>query len=687
MVGAGPGDPELITLKGRRLLQRADLIAYDDLIHPQILAFAPTHCRLLPVGYRGKVHDEHRDDQNKSSESPVSPQTSVHGPLVHPEILKALAQGQCVVRLKCGDPMIFGRSGEEAAILRQHGFSCVYIPGITAAFGAAASAGIPLTDRRLASSVTLMTGHRGASHLPDDKPKVAGNPDGTLAIYMPRKHLKGLCQDLIEKGWDPETPLAFVAAATTPSQRIHRSTIKCLDGLQDTLGSHLPGLALIGSTVGLGREGEGLQDPGATLPLRGMRVVILRSHGGPSRLAPRLRRLGADVIGFPLMTPVPVPVQDVDPAFLVDESSPWDQILLRRVLDAKMFLQSISHFGIDLRQMPLKKKWVTTNQNVKSYLFNMGIQTELLPKSVPLDPLRTLVSCSSEEKTLKGIPWPCYSFQKRAVRIKAPEPDLWIVPHHKALDIFLSFDPKSYFSQESWADKPWIALGPSLAQRLLGLGVKEVHQADSLAGVVERVRVLRENVPKNESVVLRGSPNRTEATRTHNNKGQIIVYTGQGKGKTTAALGLVFRAMGYGRKVGVVQFIKGKWPTGERRFAASLPTLDFYVMGKGFTWDSDDLAQDRALARKAWDKSKDLIQSGLYDVVILDEITYVINYGFVEIAEVVATLAAKPPGVSVILTGRKAHPTLLEIADVVTEMQEVKHPFKSGQRAQQGLDY
>jgi cob(I)alamin adenosyltransferase len=145
--------------------------------------------------------------------------------------------------------------------------------------------------------------------------------------------------------------------------------------------------------------------------------------------------------------------------------------------------------------------------------------------------------------------------------------------------------------------------------------------------------------------------------------------------------------MGYGRKVGVVQFIKGKWPTGERRFAASLPNLDFYVMGKGFTWDSDDLSQDRALARKAWDKSKDLIQSGQYDVVILDEITYVINYGFVEVAEVVATLVARPQGVSVILTGRKAHPILLEIADVVTEMQEVKHPFKSGHKAQQGLDY
>jgi cob(I)alamin adenosyltransferase len=171
-------------------------------------------------------------------------------------------------------------------------------------------------------------------------------------------------------------------------------------------------------------------------------------------------------------------------------------------------------------------------------------------------------------------------------------------------------------------------------------------------------------------------------------KGQIIVYTGQGKGKTTAALGLMFRALGHAHQVAVVQFIKGKWPTGERKAAAEfLPELEFHVMGKGFTWDSDDLSQDRRMARSAWDKARQLIETGGHQVVILDEVTYVTNYGFVELREILSCLSNRPKNVSVVLTGRRAHPDLVAMADVVTEMQEIKHPFKSGTKAQKGLDF
>jgi cob(I)alamin adenosyltransferase len=169
--------------------------------------------------------------------------------------------------------------------------------------------------------------------------------------------------------------------------------------------------------------------------------------------------------------------------------------------------------------------------------------------------------------------------------------------------------------------------------------------------------------------------------------GLLVVYTGHGKGKTTAALGMVFRALGSGLRVTVVQFIKGKWKTGERTFAEALPQLRFHVMGLGFTWLSDDLSRDRAAARAAWQVARDELSSGHRDLVVLDELTYAFHYGFVSLAEVLDALRARPTGVHVVITGRDAPPELLEVADLVTEMQLIKHPFERGDKARRGVDF
>lgn len=169
--------------------------------------------------------------------------------------------------------------------------------------------------------------------------------------------------------------------------------------------------------------------------------------------------------------------------------------------------------------------------------------------------------------------------------------------------------------------------------------------------------------------------------------GLLIVYTGHGKGKTTAALGTVFRALGRGMRVAVVQFIKGKWKTGERTFAESLPGLEFHVMGKGFTWESDDLSRDKAAARAAWETARGFIESKERDLVVLDEITYAFHYGFLALDDVVATLRGRPQNVHVIVTGRNAPDALIEAADLVTEMRPVKHPFEHGVPAQIGIDF
>lgn len=171
-------------------------------------------------------------------------------------------------------------------------------------------------------------------------------------------------------------------------------------------------------------------------------------------------------------------------------------------------------------------------------------------------------------------------------------------------------------------------------------------------------------------------------------KGLIVVHTGHGKGKTTAALGLAFRALGHGLPVCIIQFIKGTWKYGElysaKRFA---DLLEFHVVGEGFTWKSKDEERDRRAAREGWRLARARIEGGGHHLVILDEFTYALNYGMVDVDEAIDALQHKPERLHVLVTGRNAPAALVEIADLVTEMREVKHPFKSGIKAQKGIEF
>jgi cob(I)alamin adenosyltransferase len=173
-------------------------------------------------------------------------------------------------------------------------------------------------------------------------------------------------------------------------------------------------------------------------------------------------------------------------------------------------------------------------------------------------------------------------------------------------------------------------------------------------------------------------------------KGLIIVHTGKGKGKSTAAFGMVFRCIAHGMPCAVVQFIKGGMATGERdliqRHFAEI--CAFHTMGEGFTWETQDRSRDIAMAQAAWEKAKELIRDPANRMVLLDEINIALRYDYVDIAEVVAFLRdEKPPMTHVVLTGRNAKDELIEIADLVTEMELVKHPFRSGIKAQIGVEY
>lgn len=171
-------------------------------------------------------------------------------------------------------------------------------------------------------------------------------------------------------------------------------------------------------------------------------------------------------------------------------------------------------------------------------------------------------------------------------------------------------------------------------------------------------------------------------------KGLLIVNTGPGKGKSTAAFGLALRMLGHGRKVGVVQFIKGAWHTGEKdALAAFGDRLVWHTMGEGFTWETQDRERDVAAARRAWQKAEELMADPETSLVVLDELNIALRYDYLDVAAVVAALKARRPDLHVVVTGRNAKPALVEAADLVTEMGAVKHHFAAGVKAQQGIEF
>jgi uroporphyrin-III C-methyltransferase len=228
LVGAGPGDPELLTLKALRLIKTAEVVLHDDLITEQILALIPSCAEVRNVGKRCGQKNISQD-----------------------EISRLLVQyalfGMQVVRLKSGDPLIFGRAGEEIEALREANIEFEIVPGVTAALGVAAAAQIPLTHRRISSAVTFVTGHHSAEHDFDDLLS-AIDPRSTLAIYMPGHGYSGILDRLLRAGLKSTTPCALVSQATSRKQRIHRTTI---EQLPFSPYFPAPSLLVVGEVVGM----------------------------------------------------------------------------------------------------------------------------------------------------------------------------------------------------------------------------------------------------------------------------------------------------------------------------------------------------------------------------------------------------------------------------------------------------
>ena len=226
LVGAGPGDPELLTVKALRLLQTADVVLHDDLVAPEILALIPGTARLQNVGKRCGTKTMRQEEINF--------------------LMVTLAgSGLQVVRLKSGDPLIFGRAGEEMESLRRANVRYEIVPGVTSALGAAASAGIPLTHRRTSSTIVLSAGHRASENSDVEWSQFAGS-ESTLVVYMPGRDYSEIANKLAASGFAAETPCAIISRATTPHQRVHLTTISNLR-LSPQLAA--PTLLVVGEVV------------------------------------------------------------------------------------------------------------------------------------------------------------------------------------------------------------------------------------------------------------------------------------------------------------------------------------------------------------------------------------------------------------------------------------------------------
>jgi cob(I)alamin adenosyltransferase len=174
--------------------------------------------------------------------------------------------------------------------------------------------------------------------------------------------------------------------------------------------------------------------------------------------------------------------------------------------------------------------------------------------------------------------------------------------------------------------------------------------------------------------------------RADKEKGLLLVLTGNGKGKSSSAFGMVARALGHGMKVGVAQFIKGRSDTGEEAFLGKQPGVEWHVLGEGFTWDTQDLERDKATASAGWAVARRMLTDSTIQLVVLDELTYLLSYGWLNVDEVLADIAARPTMQHVVVTGRAAVQPLLDAADTVSEIADVKHAYRAGIKAQPGVD-
>jgi uroporphyrinogen III methyltransferase / synthase len=357
LVGAGPGDPGLITVKGVDCINRADVVVYDYLASPALLAHANPDAEMIYVGKKGGDH--------------TLPQGGINALIV-----EKAKQGNTVARLKGGDPFIFGRGGEEAEVLIAAGIPFEVVPGVTAAIGASAYAGIPLTHRDYTSDVAFVTGHEDPTKSESSVDwKALATGIGTLVFFMGVKNLPTIAANLVANGRQTDTPVAVIRWGTTPKQKTVTGTLGTIVDETKKAGIKAPAIIIVGGVVNLRKTMKWFENR----PLMGRRIVVTRAREQASDLVQQLTEYGAECIQCPTIQVVPPPDwAPVDRA--IDALDRYDWIVFTSVNGVDYFFRRLFEKGLDVRALG-HLKTATIGPATADRLKARGLKSDIIPES------------------------------------------------------------------------------------------------------------------------------------------------------------------------------------------------------------------------------------------------------------------------------------------------------------------
>jgi len=357
LVGAGPGALDLVTLRARQLIGQADVLVYDYLCNPEMLRWARAEAEIIYAGKMAAAHTLTQDEINAL-------------------LVDRARRGGVVVRLQGGDPYVFGRGGEEAQVLARAGVAFEVVPGVTSAIAAPAYAGIPVTHRECASTVTFITGH-------EDPNKPESNIDwpslarlrGTRVFLMGVERLRSIAERLMAEGAAPSTPVALVRWGTTARQESMEGTLETIAGLVEKRGFAAPAITVVGDVVRLRRELNWFE----ALPLFGQRVVVTRTRRQAGELTGKLARLGADVLEIPTIRTGPKPVGEAERGKLVELARHFDWVVFASPNAVDSFFAEYFKVKSDLRGLgPVK--FAAVGPATARKLRELHLQVDLQPE-------------------------------------------------------------------------------------------------------------------------------------------------------------------------------------------------------------------------------------------------------------------------------------------------------------------
>ncbi len=357
IAGAGPGDPGLVTAAALRALEQADVVLYDALVHPSILQHAPDDAELEYVGKRSRDHSMQQED-------------------IQALMLERAKEGKRVVRLKGGDPFVFGRGGEEAIACREAGVPFTIVPGITSALAAPAYAGIPVTHRGMAESFLLITASGRDGREPDWNAAAAAD---SIAILMGRERLGTVCERIIDAGKPATTPAATIRWGTRPDQQVVTGTLETLPERVDAAGLTPPVVTIVGDVAALADEIAWF-NPG---PLAGKRVVVTRAREQASGLADRFAGLGAMVVEAPV---IKAELRSRDPGLVQAAGKNWDWLMLTSASGVRAYFGALANAGLDARHLASTRIGAigdATAQEVERF----GIRPDFIPSKATAERL------------------------------------------------------------------------------------------------------------------------------------------------------------------------------------------------------------------------------------------------------------------------------------------------------------